>query len=138
MLDLIVNNTREWLTNPGVVIVGAVTLVQIAPIKINPWSWIVKKIGELIFGEIRKDIQSVKDEITDMKVQNWRWNVLDFANSCKNNRRHTLNDWQHAISQLADYERYIERNEITNGVFEEDAKYLREEYQRHCRENDFL
>lgn len=138
MVELFIENLKECLTNPGVVLIGTITLVQIAPIKINPWSWIRKKLSDLIYGEIRKDIQSVKDEITEMKVQNWRWNVLDFANSCKNGRRHTLDDWQHAISQLADYERYIERNEITNGVFEEDAKYLREEYQKHCRNNDFL
>lgn len=138
MLDLFIANLKEWLANPGVVILGAVTLIQIAPIKINPWSWIKDKLSDLIYGDVRKDIQSVQDEITEMKVQNWRWNVLDFANSCKNNRRHTLDEWKHTISQLAEYERYIERNEITNGVFEEDARYLREEYQKHCKMNDFL
>ena len=138
MLDLFIANLKEWLANPGVVILGAVTLIQIAPIKINPWSWIKDKLSDLIYGEVRKDIQKVRDEVTEMKVQNWRWNVLDFANSCKNNRRHTLDEWKHTISQLAEYERYIERNEITNGVFEEDARYLREEYQKHCKMNDFL
>ena len=138
MLEIFIANLKEWLANPGVVILGAVTLIQIAPIKINPWSWLRSKLSDLIYGEVRKDIQSVQDEITEMKVQNWRWNVLDFANSCKNNRRHTLDEWKHTISQLAEYERYIERNEITNGVFEEDARYLREQYQEHCRMNDFL
>ena len=138
MVELFIENLKECLTSPGIVLIGAITLIQITPIKINPWSWIRKKLSDLIYGDVRKNIESVKAEITEMKVQNWRWNVLDFANSCKNGRRHTLDDWHHAISQLADYERYIERNEITNGVFEEDARYLREEYQKHCRNNDFL
>ena len=138
MLETLFENIKQLLTNPGVVILGTVTLIQIAPIKINPWSWLGKKVSNFIYGEIRDDIKAVRNEVTEMKIQNWRWNVLDFANSCKNGRRHTLDEWKHAIAQLADYENYIESNNLINGVFEEDARYLREEYQRHCRENDFL
>lgn len=136
---------KTWLSNPTVIIVGAVTLIEIVPIKINPWRWIFTKIGNLLTGDIRKEIKEVKDELKavkdetrDYKVQNWRWNVLDFANSCRNGRRHSHDEWRHTISQLAEYENYIEANNITNGVFEEDARYLRTEYQEHCAKNDFL
>lgn len=129
---------KQLLANPGVVLFSAITLIEIAPIKINPWKWLGVKIGNLLVGDIRKDLQDLKKEVEETKVQNWRWNVLDFANSCKNNRRHTQDEWKHTISQLAEYEEYIDRHEITNGVFEEDARYLREEYQKHCRMNDFL
>lgn len=138
MMDLLIENVKQLLANPGVVLFGAVTLIEIVPIKLNPWKWLGSKIGNLLIGDVRKDVQALKNELTEMKVQNWRWNVLDFANSCKNGRRHTPDEWKHVISQLAEYETYIERNEITNGVFEEDARYLREEYQKHCRLNDFL
>ena len=134
MVESLLESLKEILSNPWVLIFGGMTLVEWVPIKLHPWQW----LGNLVFGSIRKDMQSLQKEITDMKVQNWRWNVLDFANSCKNGRRHTLDEWKHSISQLAEYERYIERNEITNGVFEEDAKYLREQYQEHCKKNDFL
>ena len=125
---------KELLSNPWVVIFGTFTLIEIVPIKIHPWRW----ISNLVFSGIRKEISDLKKEMTDTKVQNWRWNVLDFANSCKNGRRHTQDEWKHAISQLAEYENYIERNNIVNGVFEEDAKYLRKEYQTRCENNDFL
>lgn len=124
----------KWLSSPGVLIFGTLTLFEIAPIKLHPWKWITN----LLLGDIRKDIGDLKKELTETKVQNWRWNVLDFANSCRNNRRHSRDEWQHTISQLAEYESYIERNNIINGVFEEDAKFLREEYHEHCKNNDFL
>lgn len=133
-MEWLIENLKVIFTNPWVLIFGGMSLIEWVPIKIYPWKW----LGKLVFGGIHKDMQSLRDEITDMKVQNWRWNVLDFANSCKNGRRHTLDEWKYTVAQLAEYENYIERNEITNGVFEEDARYLREEYQRHCRENDFL
>ena len=121
-------------SNPCFVIFGTITLIEVVPLKVHPWKW----LSNLVFGDIRKEIAELKKELTETKVQNWRWNVLDFANSCKNNRRHSLDEWKHTISQLAEYENYIERNGITNGVFEEDAKYLREEYHKHCQQNDFL
>lgn len=134
MLESLIKILNELFANPWVLIFGGITLIEWVPIKVHPWKW----IANLVFGDIRKDVQSLKNEVTEMKVQNWRWNVLDFANSCKNGRRHTLDEWKHCISQLAEYENYIARNDITNGVFEEDAKYLREGYQEHCKKNDFL
>lgn len=134
MYEAFIENLLDLLTHPGVLLFGTITIFEIAPIKIHPWRW----IANLLLGDIRKDMQSLRNEVTEMKVQNWRWNVLDFANSCKNGRRHTLDEWKHTISQLAEYESYIEKNNIVNGVFEEDAKYLRKEYQEHCDKRDFL
>lgn len=134
----LIESLKEFFTNPGIIFVGVITIVEITPIKINPWRWLFTKIGNLLTGDLRKDLNEVKAELRETKVQNWRWNVLDFANSCRNGRRHSHDEWRHTISQLAEYENYIERNEITNGVFEEDARFLREQYQLHCKNNDFL
>lgn len=138
MLELLTENLIELCTNPGVILIGTMTIIEWVPIKINPWRWLASLISNWLTGDIRNALQDLRKEVEETKVQNWRWNVLDFANSCRNGRRHSLDEWKHTISQLAEYERYIERNEITNGVFEEDAEYLRDEYQKHCRNNDFL
>lgn len=134
VIETLFNDIKDVLTNPCIIIFGTITLIEWVPIKIYPWRW----LGNLIFGGIRKEIEALRSDVIEMKVENWRWNVLDFANSCKNGRRHTLDEWKHTIGQLAEYEDYIERNKLTNGVFEEDAKYLRTEYQIHCQKNDFL
>ena len=134
MIEILIESLKTLFSNPCFLLFGTITIFEIAPIKLHPWKW----LGNLIFGDIRREIAELRQQLTETKVGNWRWNVLDFANSCKNNRRHSLDEWKHTISQLAEYENYIERNEITNGVFEEDAKYLREQYQEHCKKNDFL
>lgn len=133
-MNTLLENLLNIISNPYIVLFGTVTLIEVVPVQIHPWKW----LGNLILGDVRKDISELRTELTETKVQNWRWNVLDFANSCKNGRRHTIDEWKHAISQLAEYENYVERNDITNGVFEEDAKYLREEYHKHCQDHDFL
>lgn len=145
MLNQIFDNLKDIITNPGVIVIGAITIIDISPIKIDPWKWLFKKIGNLLFGEIRKEITEIRDDLSEMKHEieldkaiEKRWHILDFVNSCRNKRKHSREEWNHVISELAEYEDYCERKDITNGVIEEDAKYLRELFQELNRTNDFL
>ena len=145
--------------NPGVMVFGAVTLVEIVPIKINPWSGILKWIGKVVNAEDRKNIADIsvkidnmrenqtrieetvaemKHEIEEDKAKEKRWHILDFVNSCRHGRTHTREEWNHVISELADYETFTERKGIKNGVIEEDAKYLRKLFQQNNDTNNFL
>ena len=38
-------NLQELLTGGGSLLLILMTLVQIAPVKINPWSWLAKAIS---------------------------------------------------------------------------------------------
>lgn len=44
-LDLDVGELSLWA-------VTILTLIQIAPVKVDPWSWIAKKVGRAINGEV--------------------------------------------------------------------------------------
>ena len=157
----------EWLikllnflaNNPGVALFGAVTLIEIAPIKINPWKWLLKWIGNAVNAEDRKNIQDIKDEVSKLsktvdemkeeqeqekkdreqdKASDKRWRILDFINSSRHGRTHTREEWNHTLSELAEYEQFCEVRDIPNGVIDEGAKYLRDLYQENCRNNNFL
>ena len=127
----------DFITNPGVIL-GAITLIEVAPIKINPWKWLFKWIGDAINGDMRKDLSELKRDFEETKAQDKRWRILEFARSCRNGVKHSREDWKHAISELAEYEQYTEDKHITNGVMEEDAKFLRALYQERLTKNDFL
>lgn len=148
----LINALKEFVTNPMVVLVGTVTLIEIVPIKINPWKSLLKWIGNVVNAEdrkqikeinnkldqVEKDVSEIKHEREEDKAKQMRWHILDFVNSCRHGRKHTREEWNHAISELADYEEYTERKHITNGVIQEDAKYLRELFQENNRINNFL
>lgn len=148
----LIDALKEFVTNPMVVLVGTVTLIEIVPIKINPWKSLLKWIGNVVNAEDRKQIKEIKDELNDVrrdlsemkhereedKAKQMRWHILDFANACRHGRTHTREAWNHAIMELREYEAYTERKKITNGVIEEDAKYLRELFQENNRTNNFL
>lgn len=141
----LIDYLKDIFTTPSVIIFGAITLIEIAPIKINPWATLFKWIGNIINGDIQTEIKEMKDDLTELKkdfefkkAEDMRWEILNFANSCRRGVEHGKDAWRHTISQLAEYESYTEKKHITNGVIEEDAHYLRELYQERNRKNDFL
>lgn len=140
-------------------IIVAMTLVQIAPIKINPWGWVFKMFYKFIcylsrmslaplinkMDEINTKVDTALTKIdtiekeTEIKNANdWRWDILDFFNSARNGRPHSKEEWDHVIDQIKKYERHVEIHDIDNGVLEEASTWLRTEYHEHLRRNDFL
>ena len=117
-----------------VILIGAFTVIQISPLKIDPWSWIGKQIRQLIFGDsindLDKEIKSLKKDLLDEKVSSRRWQVLNFSNSCIRG--------DHCLVDLEWYEEYCEKKNIPNGVMKECTKYLRSRYQEHLKNKDFL
>ena len=88
--------------------------------------------------EMRSELTELKKDFECKKAEDMRWEILNFANSCRRGDTHGKDAWCHAMNQVAEYEAYTERKGIANGVIEEDANYLRELYQERCRKNDFL
>ena len=128
-------------------------------IKWNPWTAIIKWIGSKFNSKLDAKIDIVREEIKtlDNKVNavsselnkhieesqsknlsDTRRDILDFCNSCMNKRRHTKEEFDFVVTQCDDYEIYIKKNEIKNGVIEAAIKEIRRLYEKCIQENDFL
>ena len=129
---------KDFVTNPSVIIVGAITLIEVTPIKLNPWKKIFTWIRDLFMGEVISQLMELKRDFEETKAQDKRWHILNFARSCRQGEKHTKEEWNHAISELKEYETYTTEKQIVNGVIEENAKYLRQLYQERLKKNDFL
>ena len=57
-----------------------------------------------------------------------RWEILDFANSCRNNQQHTKDEFQHIITLNDKYEKLLALTGDTNGVFEAEYRYIQKIY----------
>ena len=137
-MQTIIEYLENLATNPSVVLFGVVTLVEVTPIKLNPWKWLFSWIGNAINGDIRRDLSELKRDFEETKAQDKRWRILDFSDSCRRDEKHTKEEWEHVISELKEYERYVSEKQIDNGVLDENAKYLRELYHERNVKNDFL
>lgn len=111
------------------------TVVQITPgIKFNPWTW----VGNLFLGSLRKELVDVHKEIDENEADRIRWEVLDFANSCRNGRRHTKDEFQHIITLHGKYKKLLAKTGDENGVFDVEYEYILDLYAEQQRKNDFL
>lgn len=114
------------------------SIVEVAPIKINPWSRIFNWIAEAIVGDLKKEFFEFKKDSEAKTADRMRWDILSFANSCRRGQEHSKDEWWHCISQIKEYEEYTQKKGIINGVIEEDSEYLRELYHERNLKNDFL
>lgn len=121
-------------------------MIDVTPgIKIQPVRWIIKKIGSLLNAEIKeemdglkKEVSTLKREFTTHKIESWRYEILDFANSCMNHKKHTKEEFDHILQVHNEYERYIEENKLENGQVDIAHEYIKEIYMHCMKTNSFL
>lgn len=119
--------------------------IQISPIKINPWSAIFKWMGKALTGDACNKIDGlitkldlIEDNVTENEKDRIRWEILDFANSCRNDRKHTRDEFQHIITLNDKYRGLLEKTNDKNGVFEVEIEYIKDLYAERLAKNDFL
>ena len=59
---------EEILLGGGGVLLAAMTLIQVAPIKVNPWSAVAKAIGRAINGEVIAKVDQLERDLVAMKA----------------------------------------------------------------------
>lgn len=121
------------------------TLLQIAPIKINPWSAIFKWLGKQLNTDVIKKIddvdkrldEHVKDSLeNELKAR--RVSILDFSSSIIRGVNYHREKFDFMIKECDSYEEYCKKNDIKNGVAEASIAEIRRIYQEHLRNADFL
>lgn len=105
--------------------------VQIAPVKVNPISWLGKQLNKETLDRVDK----LEKHIDSNRMKSIRWELLDFANSCKNHRKHSKDEFLHMIDIHTEYEELCELNDFTNGVVDVEYEYILEVYSS-CRNNN--
>ena len=138
-----------------VVLIVVLTSIQIAPIRINPWSFILKCFKRLwreingdIFTEIIKidnKVDSLQEELTshilesrEETVRKWRSDIMDFCNAEINGRLHTKEQYEEVISSCDKYQKYCDKNNIPNGVAEDSIGEIHRRYQELLATDGFL
>lgn len=137
--------TDEIIKSMCVLIPVVLSVIQISPIKINPWSSILRWIGNQINKDIKVDLKSIHKEIDSMREENdknearrLRANILDFANSCRNDRKHTKDEFENIARDYDDYMAIIEKRSIKNGFLKAEYEYIEDIFHQCQRENKFL
>lgn len=120
-----------------IIVIGSL-FIQVSPIKINPWSALFKWIGKTLTGDIKKQLDEITKEVRDNEKDRIRWEILDFANSCHNGRKHTKDEFRHINKLNTKYIKLLQQTKDTNGEFEIEYQYIKDLYAERTKKNDFL
>ena len=124
--------THLHLGTATAVAVILLTIIEISPLKINPWDAIFAWLGRKLNGRALDDLTH---KVEDLWVNNHRQHILTFARECRNGVDHSSDEWANVLTVAEEYSLFCQKNSIANGVVAADALYLRNLYQELCREH---
>ena len=64
LFESLVNSGGFW----AAVVFVVLTLIEITPIKFNPWSWFGKIIGKAFTGEVMKEMGTLKQDMGSLRT----------------------------------------------------------------------
>ncbi len=120
-------------------------LIEITPIKLNPLTAILSWIGNRMNGKLIAKVDNLEEKTDALErkidmneIDRIRWEILNFANSCRNGHRHTKDEFEHIISLHEKYNTILEEHDMQNGLVTIEYEYIEGIY-RHCLQaNSFV
>lgn len=128
-------------------------LVEITPIKINPVSWIAKKLGRAFNGEVMKEIGTIKTEVSGIKkdvsdireeakereATNRRARILEFGDEILHGVEYSKEHWDSVLRDITEYEIYCDSHpHYMNHIAKATIKHIKNMYDKHLLDDSFL
>ena len=144
---------KEIVAGSGGVVLVLLTLLQIAPVKINPWSAIALWIGRALNSEVLKELADVRStqQVTAKKLDDHiaadevrhanrlRERILQFNNELLRNIPHTREDFIEILAVIDAYNSYCRTHEdYQNNRAIHAIKNIERVYDDRLAKRDFL
>lgn len=137
---------HEILLASGSGLVVLLTLLQIAPIRVNPWSAIAKSIGRALNGEVldrvdklERDLNALRSAAEEREAVSCRARILHFGDETLHGTLHTREHFDQILRDLDSYERYCDEHpDFENNVTVLTSSRIKDIYKKCLENNDFL
>ena len=137
---------REILLGGGGFLALVMTLIQIAPVQVNPWSWLLKKLGRAINAEVLEQVQRTEQKLDEHiatdeagKADAKRAFILAFNRQLMNGELHTLEEFWEVLGAIDWYHEYCKSHpEYPNERAVHAIHNIGRVYDERQKKNDFL
>ena len=111
------------------------SMVEISPIKVNPWSAILKYIGSKLNGELQTDIQSIKADMQAMKedIQGVKTDVQESREQTREEIRSQMRTLDKKIETVRESSQVVEAKQSRVRILRFDEELLKGE--EHTKEH---
>lgn len=139
-------NLEELFLSGGGILLVTMTLIQVAPIKVNPWSTIAKAVGRAINGEViakveqlERDLEGMKEAQEERDAISCRSRILHFGDETIHGVRHTKEHFDQILRDITNYERYCDSHpNFENNTTVLTSQRIKDIYENCLKSADFL
>lgn len=137
---------EEIISYGGGTLLFLMTIIQIAPVKINPWSAIAKAVGKAINADVLRELDTVKKDLADHVKANearnadeHRARIFRFNNELLRDISHTKEEFIDVLADIDFYERYCrDHKDYKNNRAVHAIANISRSYDERLRRHDFL
>lgn len=101
---------NEIVLGGGGALTVVLTLLQVAPVKINPWSALARAIGRALNGEVLKEVGETKAQLEGHILSDSRSKILGFNRELLQHQKHTREDFIEILGVIDEYEDYCKKH----------------------------
>ncbi len=122
------------------------SIIQVSPIKINPWTKLAKAVGRAINGEVldkvdnlERKVSRIQDEADERDAKEARTRILRFGDECLHNVKHSKEHFDQIMRDIKAYEIYCEDHpHFENNQAVHTIQLINEIYHKRLIEHSFL
>ena len=130
----------------GGIVFLLMTVIQITPIKINPWSWLGKIIGRAINAEVLEKVDKLSSDVKankDADDKEWaelrRTHILRFGDEIRLGVSHSEEHFNQILLDIHQYDKYCEEHKsYKNDKAIATIDLIKQAYSKCLSENRFL
>lgn len=135
----------EAITAALLATIAGTTLVQLAPIKVNPWTWVARAIGRAINAEVIQkvdklegDLRNLKDRSEEHEAKSCRIRILRFGDEIRHGVHHSKEHFDQILLDITEYENYCnDHPRFKNNMTVITTGVIMSTYQECFKENKF-
>lgn len=138
-----------------IVIVGLLlSLIQIAPIKIDPWSKLFKWVGKIINGSVMDELKGIKEDLANVHAEldnvkereeereanSTRYRILRFDDELRQHIDHSEEHFTQILADVDKYKKYCDAHKdgYVNSKADSAMDNIRTTYDEVKRDNKFI
>lgn len=144
---------HDYFLDGGIILVSLMTLIQIAPIKINPWSRLASGIGKFLnrdletevvtlktaIEEIKKNINLLSEQIQKIEAVAARSRIMRFGDEVSHKQNHSKEHFMQIFADMTQYDQYCNSHpDFKNHLIKITSEQIQEDFKERDKTDSFL
>lgn len=94
---------QDILVSGGGILILLLTIIQVTPLKLNPWSVVAKALGKALTVD-------VLEKLDENSASTCRYRLIRFDDELRHNVKHTQEHFDQILDDITTYERYCKEH----------------------------